>query len=115
MALETVLTFLLVLVVLVVTSRTENAGFAGIAIGIALAACHLVAVPLDGTSVNPARSFGPAVFEGGTALSQLWVFIVFPLVGALLAAAALPLVLGEGWRYRLEVESTPNDAGAADR
>ena len=66
MVLETVLTFLLVLVVLVVTSRTENAGFAGLAIGIALAACHLVGIPLDGTSVNPARSFGPAVFEGGT-------------------------------------------------
>lgn len=105
MVLETVLTFLLVLVVLVVTSRTENAGFAGLAIGIVLAACHLVGVPLDGTSVNPARSLGPALFEGGTALSQLWVFIVFPLLGGLLAAAALPLVLGEGWRYRAEVDS----------
>lgn len=92
---EVVLTFLFVLVVLVVTGRTENAGFAGLAIGVALAACHLVAVPLDGTSVNPARSLGPALFEGGKALSQLWVFIVFPLVGGLLAAAALPL-LGEG-------------------
>ncbi len=111
MILETVLTFLLVLVVLVVTSRTENAGFAGLAIGIALAACHLVGVPLDGTSVNPARSFGPAVFEGGVALSQLWVFIVFPLVGGLLAALVLPLALGAGWRYRAEVdEPTPTEA-----
>jgi len=107
MVLEIVLTFLLVLVVLVVTTRTENAGFAGLAIGIALAACHLVGIPLDGTSVNPARSLGPAVFEGGTALSQLWVFLVFPLIGGLLAAAALPLVLGEGWRYRADVNSTP--------
>lgn len=111
MVLETILTFLLVLVVLVVTSRTENAGFAGLAIGIALAACHLVGIPLDGTSVNPARSFGPALFEGGVALSQLWVFIVFPLLGGLLAAAALPLVLGEGWRYRAAVESAPRHSG----
>lgn len=107
MILETILTFLLVFVVLVVTSRTENAGFAGIAIGIALAACHLVAIPLDGTSVNPARSFGPALFEGGSALSQLWVFIVFPLLGGLLAALALPVALGEGWRYRAEVDAPP--------
>lgn len=104
MILETILTFLLVLVVLVVTSRTENAGFGGLAIGIALAACHLVGVPLDGTSVNPARSLGPALFEGGTALSQLWVFIVFPLLGGLLAALALPIALGEGWRYHAEVD-----------
>ena len=115
MVLETVLTFLLVLVVLVVTSRSENAGFAGLAIGIALAACHLVGIPLDGTSVNPARSFGPAVFEGGTPLSQLWVFVVFPLLGGLLAAATLPLVLGEGWRYRSDVDSAPRGAGTAGR
>ena len=105
MILETVLTFLLVFVVLVVTSRTENAGFAGIAVGLALAACHLVAVPLDGTSVNPARSLGPALFEGGTALSQLWVFIVFPLLGGALAALALPLTYGRGWRYHAEVDT----------
>lgn len=104
MLLETVLTFLLVFVVLVVTSRAETAGLAGIAIGIALAVCHLVGIPLDGTSVNPARSFGPAVFEGGTALSQLWVFIVFPLLGGVLAAFALPLAIGEGWRFRPVVD-----------
>jgi aquaporin Z len=114
MVLETTLTFLLVLVVLVVTSRTENAGFAGLAIGIALAACHLVGVPLDGTSANPARSFGPALFEGGTALSQLWVFIVFPLLGGVLAALVLPLVLGEGWRIRARVDS-PAASGAERR
>lgn len=90
--LETVMTFLLVLVVLVVTSRTENAGFAGLTIGIALAACHLLGVPLDGTSVNPARSLGPAVFAGGTALTQLWVFILFPLLGGLIAAIAFPFL-----------------------
>jgi aquaporin Z len=116
---EIALTFVLVLVVLIVTARTENAGFAGLAIGIALAVCHLVAVPLDGTSVNPARSLGPAVFEGGTALSQLWVFIVFPLVGGLLACAVLPLVAHEGTFYRRTAESPPaddrEDAVAEDR
>lgn len=90
MLLETVLTFLLVLVALVINSRTENAGFAGIVIGITLAACSLVGIALDGASLNPARSLGPALFEGGTALSQLWVFILFPLLGGLLAALALP-------------------------
>ncbi|MFC0508299.1 MIP/aquaporin family protein [Micromonospora costi] len=92
--LETVLTFLFVLVVLVVTSRTEYRAAAGAAIGLALATVHLVAVTLDGTSVNPARSFGPAVFEGGAALGQLWVFIVFPLLGGALAALVAPLIVG---------------------
>lgn len=109
MVIETVLTFVLVLVVLIVTARTENAGFAGLAVGITLAACHLVAVPLDGTGVNPARSLGPAVFEGGVALSQLWVFIVFPLIGGVLAAAAMPLVAEVGRRYRPTAESAPPD------
>jgi aquaporin Z len=91
--LETVLTFFFVLVVLVVTSRPEYVGFAGIAAGTAFAACLLVGVALDGASVNPARSIGPALFEGGTALVQLWVFVLFPLLGGLLAALALPLAL----------------------
>ncbi|RKN20074.1 aquaporin [Micromonospora musae] len=90
--LETVLTFLFVLVVLVVTSRAEQTAVAGVAIGLALAVAHLVGVALDGTSVNPARSFGPAVFEGGIALRQLWVFIVFPLLGGVLAALVAPLL-----------------------
>ncbi|MGN9809417.1 MIP/aquaporin family protein [Micromonospora sp. BQ11] len=94
MLLETLLTFLFVLVVLVVTSRAEHAAVAGLPIGIALAAVHLVGVALDGTSVNPARSLGPAVFEGGEALRQLWVFIVFPMLGAALAAVAAPIILG---------------------
>lgn len=94
--LETVLTFFFVLVVLVVTSRAEHAGFAGIAIGTAFAACYLVAVALDGGSVNPARSIGPAVFEGGTTLAQVWVFVLFPLLGGLLAALTLPLALAAG-------------------
>ncbi|MCI4064560.1 aquaporin [Micromonospora sp. R77] len=102
--LETVLTFLFVLVVLVVTSRAEYAAFAGVPIGLANAAAHLVGVTLDGTSINPARSFGPAVFEGGTALRQLWVFIVFPLLGGALAALVAPLVTSRNPRYRAEPE-----------
>jgi aquaporin Z len=83
--LEAVLTAAFVLVILLVTERIAAPGFAGIAIGLTLTLVHLVGIPLTGTSVNPARSLGPALFEGGTALSQLWLFIVAPLVGALIA------------------------------
>ncbi|MEU7039782.1 MIP family channel protein [Streptomyces varsoviensis] len=85
---EVILTFLLVFVVLAVTHRVAVVGFDGLPIGIALAVIHLVGIPLTGTSVNPARSLGPALFAGGDALSQLWLFIVAPLVGAAIAAAA---------------------------
>jgi aquaporin Z len=91
MVIEVVMTFLLVLVVLLVTSRAAAPGFAGLAIGLVLTVIHLVGIPLDGTSVNPARSIGPALFNGGTPLSQLWVFIVFPLVGGAVAALVAPL------------------------
>lgn len=83
--LEVVLTAAFVLVILLVTERIAAPGFAGIAIGLTLTLVHLVGIPLTGTSVNPARSLGPALFEGGTALSQVWLFIVAPLVGALIA------------------------------
>ncbi|MEU8020924.1 MULTISPECIES: MIP/aquaporin family protein [Micromonospora] len=108
--LETVLTFLFVLVVLVVTSRAEHAGFAGLAIGLALAACIAVGLTLDGASVNPARSFGPAVFEGGAALRQLWVFVVFPLLGGALAALAAPLVVRRNPHYRADPEEPTGPA-----
>ncbi|MFI7382745.1 MIP family channel protein [Streptomyces sp. NPDC049813] len=85
---EVVLTFLLVFVVLAVTHRVAVTGFDGLPIGIALAVIHLVGIPLTGTSVNPARSLGPALFAGGPALSQLWLFIVAPLVGGVIAALA---------------------------
>ncbi|KDN81848.1 MIP family channel protein [Kitasatospora cheerisanensis] len=83
---EVVLTFLLVYVVLAVTHRLAAVGFDGLPIGIALAVVHLVGIPLTGTSVNPARSLGPALFAGGDALSQLWLFLLAPLVGGALAA-----------------------------
>lgn len=88
---EVVLTFLLVYVVLAVTHRVAVLGFDGLPIGLALAVIHLVGIPLTGTSVNPARSLGPALFAGGAALSQLWLFLVAPLVGGVLAALVHPL------------------------
>lgn len=85
---EIVLTALFVLVVLGATSKTNGAtnNFAGLAIGLSLVLIHLVGIHFTGTSVNPARSIGPALFEGGEALSQLWVFIVGPLAGGAIAA-----------------------------
>ena len=83
--LEAVLTAAFVLVILLVTDRIAAPGFAGIAIGFTLTLVHLVGIPLTGTSVNPARSFGPALFQGGEAMSQVWLFILAPLVGAVIA------------------------------
>jgi len=85
---EIVLTALFVLVVLGATAKTNGAtnNFAGLAIGLSLILIHLVGIHYTGTSVNPARSIGPALFEGGKALSDLWVFIVGPFVGGALAA-----------------------------
>ena len=83
---ETVFTFVFVLVVLGVTSKLGHEKFAGLAIGLTLVLVHIVVIPITGTSVNPARSFGPALFAGGAALTQLWVFIVAPLAGAAIAA-----------------------------
>jgi aquaporin Z len=87
-AAEVVLTFLFVLVVLTATSYVASANFAGLAIGMALTTVHLFGIPLTGTSVNPARSLGPALVVGGDALSQVWLFIVAPLVGGTIAAVA---------------------------
>jgi aquaporin Z len=83
---EIVLTFIFVLVVHGSTNERVPKGFAGLAIGLTLALIHLVSIPIDGTSVNPARSLGPAIFVQGTALSQLWVFWVAPIIGGILAA-----------------------------
>jgi aquaporin Z len=82
---EFVMTFLFVTVILGATGAGSAAGFAGLAIGLTLAAIHLVGINVTGVSVNPARSIGPALFVGGTALAQLWVFIVAPLAGGVLA------------------------------
>lgn len=84
---EVLLTFLFVLVVLGATSRLGNPIVAGLAIGLALATVHLMGIPITGTSVNPARSLGPALIVGHAALSQVWLFIISPLVGGGVAAA----------------------------
>jgi aquaporin Z len=83
---EAVLTFVFVSVVLYATHKAAIQGLAGVAIGMALVVVHLIGIPLTGTSVNPARSLGPAIVVGGAALSQVWLFIVAPLVGAIVAA-----------------------------
>jgi aquaporin Z len=84
---EVIATFLFVIVVLGTTDEKVGAGnMAGLAIGLSLVLIHLVCINLTGTSVNPARSFGPALFAGGEALSVVWVFIVAPMIGAALSA-----------------------------
>ena len=93
-ATEIVLTFLLVFTVLGATDIKAPVGFAGLAIGLVLALIHLVGIPVDNTSVNPARSIGPALFVGGWALAQLWVFIVAPLIGAAVAAGVYQALHG---------------------
>jgi aquaporin Z len=75
-----------VFVILAVTSKIGNPATAGMIIGLSLTVAHLIGIPITGTSVNPARSLGPALIVGGTALSQVWLFIVAPLVGGAVAA-----------------------------
>jgi aquaporin Z len=106
---EVVLTAIFVFVVLTGTSATANAATAAIAIGLALTAVHLVGIPITGTSVNPARSVGPALVVGGTALSQVWLFIVAPLVGGRIAAGLHHLL------YRGEETALAREAQQADQ
>ena len=89
---EIVLTCIFLIAILGVTSKEEYSGFAGLVIGGTLTFVHIIGIPLTGTSVNPARSLGPAIFAGGTALSQVWVFIIGPLVGAVFAAVIWMLI-----------------------
>jgi aquaporin Z len=82
---EVVMTFMFVLIILGATDRRAPAGFAPIAIGLALTLIHLISIPVTNTSVNPARSTGPALIVGDWAIGQLWLFWVAPIAGALLA------------------------------
>lgn len=84
---EVLLTFFLVFTVLSATDVKAPVDFAGIPIGLVLTLVHLIGIPVTNTSVNPARSIGPAIFVGGWALSQLWLFIIAPIIGALIASA----------------------------
>lgn len=91
---EIIFTFVFVLVVLGATSKTNGAtnNFAGLAIGLSLILVHLVCIRYTGTSVNPARSIAPAIFQGGTAIANLWIFIVGPFVGAALASLVWKMI-----------------------
>lgn len=90
---EIVLTFIFIFTILGVTSDDSKSSVAGIVIGLTLTFVHIVGIPLTGTSVNPARSLGPAIFAGGQAISDVWVFILAPLVGAVLAAVVYMLII----------------------
>jgi aquaporin Z len=90
---EVILTFVFVLTVMGVTGKKGNSSLAGLIIGLALVLVHILGIPLTGTSVNPARSFGPAILVGGEALNQLWLFIVAPLVGGIIAALVAKYIL----------------------
>lgn len=89
---EVVLTFIFLLVIFGSTSEKAPKGFAGISIGFSLVLIHIVGIPITGTSVNPARSLGPAVIVGGTALNQLWLFWIAPIIGGLVAAVVWRLL-----------------------
>jgi len=82
---EIVMTFMFLIIILGATHKRAPAGFAGLAIGLALVLIHLISIPVTNTSVNPARSTGPAIFVGGWALQQLWLFWLAPIVGAIIA------------------------------
>jgi aquaporin Z len=88
---EALLTFIFLFVIFATTSKLGNSNMAGLAIGLTLVLIHLVAIPITGTSVNPARSFGPALLAGGKAFQQLWLFMTAPVLGGILAALA--------WRF----------------
>jgi aquaporin Z len=92
---EMVMTFGFLIVILGATAKRASPGFAPIAIGLALTLIHLISIPVTNTSVNPARSTGPALIEGGIALEQLWFFWVYPIVGALVAGFVYKVVWDE--------------------
>ncbi len=92
---ELVMTFMFLLIILGATDRRAPAGFAPIAIGLGLTLIHLISIPVTNTSVNPARSTGPALFVGGWALGQLWLFWVAPILGAALAGLGYRRIAGD--------------------
>jgi aquaporin Z len=92
---EVVLTFMFLMIIQGATDRRAPQGFAPIAIGLGLTLIHLIGIPVTNLSVNPARSTGPALFVGGWAVEQLWLFWLAPIVGAAIAGLVYPLVAGE--------------------
>lgn len=109
---EIVMTFMFLIVILGATHTRAPVGFAGLAIGLALTLIHLISIPVTNTSVNPARSTGPALLVGGWALQQLWLFWVAPLIGAALAGFTYKQWL-EGWTAKPEVTGREDVPAAA--
>lgn len=107
---ELVMTFMFLIVILGATHARAPIGFAGIAIGLALTLIHLVSIPVTNTSVNPARSTGPALFVGDWALAQLWFFWVVPLIGAVLAGLAYKALLEVRERPDITGTERPNES-----
>jgi aquaporin Z len=105
---EIVLTFMFLMIILGATDRRAPQGFAPIAIGLGLTLIHLIGIPVTNLSVNPARSTGPALFVGGWAVQQLWLFWVAPIVGAAIAGLVYPMIAGE-----LEPQRAPAASAAA--
>jgi aquaporin Z len=98
---EVVLTFMFLMVILGATDSRAPAGFAPIAIGLCLTLIHLISIPVTNTSVNPARSTGPALFAGGEYIWQLWLFWVAPILGGIIAGVVYPAVAGEPMSDRM--------------
>ena len=109
---EVILTFVFVIAILGVTSKTENSAVAGIVIGLSLTLVHIFGIYFTGTSVNPARSFGPAIFAGGEAFTNVWIFIVAPLIGGVLAALVYSF-LSNGYCKNIEEAADTTSARAS--
>lgn len=112
---EIILTFVFVFAIIGVTSKKQFGSAAGIVIGLTLTLIHIFGIHFTGTSVNPARSFGPAIFAGGEAFTNVWVFIVAPLVGGVLAALAYKAIAGCNTEEEEEPETAPAVAKAAPK
>jgi aquaporin Z len=104
---EVILTAFFVYVILGVTDTRAPKGFAPLAIGLTLTLIHLISIPIDNTSVNPARSIGPALFAGGDAILQLWLFMIFPIVGGLIAGVTYDGLFGSGATAPLQETTEP--------
>ena len=104
---EVVLTFMFLMIILGATDARAPAGFAPIAIGLGLTLIHLISIPITNTSVNPARSTGPALFAGGAYIGQLWLFWVAPILGAIIAGLVYPVLASES---RQSTEGVPRAA-----
>jgi aquaporin Z len=110
---EVILTFMFLMIILGATDKRAPQGFAPIAIGLGLTLIHLIGIPVTNLSVNPARSTGPAIFVGGWATAQLWLFWVAPLIGAAIAGVVYPAIAGEAEERQSEIKSMQSRAASA--